>query len=973
MMEKRSSCYGNGSNVLALVVVVALLALLLPSCGHGGAFYQRDEGRYAQLDSMMSSIGNADSLEALAQQSHEQNDAMAEMLALRHKGERLRVQSRYEEAIDAHSRGLEIASVQCDTLEMALMLCGVADSYIRQGDLREANGNYFNALKLCNNFSDQDNPGVDRAMASALFGIGYIEMELNNYGAADSVLREALGLELKLGRYAGVARNYGVLGRLKRDLNELDSAWFYQRKSLEFNQLAGNEKGVALCHLHFGELHNDDNRISHAIEEYKVAYDKLKVIGDSWHLVDACLALGRAYLLMGEEENAAFYISEAEMESNRIGSKELQANAHMVHYELSLLQGDPKEALSHYVRGTELMDSVYGHQMSEEIRNQRNEYQNGRLSGEMDVLNRDIDQLKRRSNLRLTFGFLLFLMAVGIIAALIYAMRVRNRTQRLMSQVEETRSLFFTNVVHMIRTPLSAIMGAIDGIVADSKTNTAHNVNGNARQENYEIIERQGNNLLELVGRILEVGSVRSAITDLDWRTCDAVTFIHMVLEGYRERCVERHIELSYAPSESNVDIVTVPRYLNTIVSSLIDNAINYGNDFGKITVTTHVEGSMFVIRVADDGMGIGKEDLPHVFEPFYRSAAAESMVDGVGIGLTVVRDMTMALDGMVAADSQQGQGSVFTVKLPCRHLNGVKERFDAAVEPLVAKLRPQPRRLQDPSLPQTFVHEGLPVVLVVEDHVDVARQVGLVLGDKYNVYYASDGEQGVAKADELVPDLIITDVKMPLLDGLDLCRYVRETSQLCHIPVIMLSARNSDRDRLRGIEAGADAYMVKPFVPEELRAWVNRLLDNRQLLRNVFTAPEQNEQHAETSSHSPENKDIEDSAKFLADFARELDKQFVTCARIDLDKVARYFKMGENQLRRKIQALTGKSAPSYIGQLRMEKGMRLLKESSPDTLIGTIAEQCGFQDVAYFSRVFRQHYDMTPTQARNGNGNSKS
>jgi DNA-binding response OmpR family regulator len=341
-----------------------------------------------------------------------------------------------------------------------------------------------------------------------------------------------------------------------------------------------------------------------------------------------------------------------------------------------------------------------------------------------------------------------------------------------------------------------------------------------------------------------------------------------------------------------------------------------------------------------------------------------------VGIGLTVVRDMTMALDGMVAADSQQGQGSVFTVKLPCRHFHDVKERFDAAVEPLVTKLRPQPRRLQDPSLPQTTVHEGLPVVLVVEDHVDVARQVGLVLGDKYNVYYASDGEQGIAKADELVPDLIITDVKMPLLDGLDMCRYLRQNSQLCHIPVIMLSARNSDRDRLRGIEAGADAYMVKPFVPEELRAWVTRLLENRQLLRDVFAAPEQ---HAEALSNTPENKDVEDSAKFLAAFARELDKQFVTCARIDLDKVARYFKMGENQLRRKIQALTGKSAPSYIGQLRMEKAMRLLKESSPDTLIGTIAEQCGFQDVAYFSRVFRQHYDMTPTQARNGNGNGKS
>ena len=967
-MEKRSSSRGNGSYLPALVVAVALLALLLPSCRHGKAGYQRDEDRYAQLDSMMDGIGNVDSLEALARQSHEQNDAMGEMLALGHEGDQLRTQARYVEAIDAHRRGLEVASARSDTLESALMLCGMAEDHLRQGDMCEANGYYFQALKLCDYFSDQDNKGVDIAIASALNGIGYIEIELNNYAQADSVLREALWREQKLGRYIGMAKDYGDLGRLKRDMGELDSAWYYQRKSLEYNQLAGDEKGVALCHLHFGELHNADNRISHAIEEYKVAYDMLKVIGDPWHSLDACLALARAYLLMGEEEQARVYINEAEEESHRIGSKEYQAEAHLVHYEYSLLQGDSKQALSHYVRGTELMDSIYGRQQSEEMRKQRNDYVNGRLSGEMDVLNRDISQLKHRSTMRLIFGALLFLMAAGIIAALIYAVRVRARTQRLMRQVEETRSLFFTNVVHMIRTPLSAIMGAIDGIVARDKTDAVPNAGDDVQQENYAIIERQGNNLLELVDRILEVGSVRSAITELDWRTCDAVTFIHMVLESYRERCMERHIELTYAPSENDVDIVTVPRYLKTIVSSLIDNAINYGNDFGKITVTTHVEGGMFVIRVADNGMGISKADLPHVFEPFYRSAAAESLIDGMGIGLTVVRDMTMALGGLVAADSKQEHGSVFTVKLPCRHGQGVMERFDAAIEPLTDKLPRLQRRRQELSLPETAVHENVPVVLVVEDHVDVARLVGLVLGENYNVHYATDGEQGIAKADELVPDLIITDVKMPLLDGLDMCRYLRQNPKLCHIPVIMLSALNSDSDRIRGIEAGADAYMVKPFVSEELRAWVARLLENRQMLRNVFAASEQADP-VEASLHQTEEKDVEDTAKFLDEFAREVDKQFVDCSRIDIDKVARSFKMGESQLRRRIQELTGKSVPAYISQLRMEKAMRLLKNSSPDTLISTIAEQCGFQDVAYFSRVFRQHYDMTPTQARNGNG----
>ncbi len=950
----------RSSHLTALALAVALLALLLPSCRQGKAGYIRDHDRYARLDSTMAGIGSVDSLEALAAQSHEQHDVMSEMLALRHKGDKLRYQSRYDEAINVHNRGVDLAREQRDTLELALLLISLGEDSRRQSNLSQANGYYFDALKLCDSYSDQDNRGIARAVSSAYYGIGNIEIELNDFALADSLLREALWREQQLGRNIGIAINYGALGRLKRELGELDSAWYYQRKSLDYNQLAGHKKGVALCHLHFGELHNDEKRYSHAIEEYKVAYDELKVIGDTWHLLDACLALARAYLLMGEEEQAFQYIIEAEAESQRIGSKEDQAEAHMVHYEYLRLKGDAQEALHHYVLATELVDSIYGRQKSEEMRSQRSNYQKGRMSGELDLLNRDLTALKRTRNTQLTLGMMLLLMAAAIIAALVYAMRVRNRTQQLMSQVEETRSLFFTNVVHQIRTPLSAIMGAIDAIVAGKGTDNAKN---DSQQENYELIERQGNNLLYLVDRILEVGSVRSAITELDWRTCDAVTFIHMVLEGYRELCVERHIELTYAPDENNVDIDTVPRYLSTIISSLIENAINYCNEFGKITVTTKVEGGMFVIRVADDGMGISKADLPHVFEPFYRSDAAESIIEGVGIGLTVVRDMTMALDGMVAADSKLGQGSVFTVKLPCRR-QGLKQRFDAAVEPLVGKLRHQHRIPQEAAASPESSREDLSVVLVVEDHVDVAHTVGMVLGEAYNVYYAKDGEQGCAMASELMPDLINTDVKMPLMDGLELCRFLRQHRQLCHIPVIMLSARNSDRDRVRGIEAGADAYLVKPFVSEELRAWVTRLLENRKLLRDVFAAPA-----LPQTVQSSRSVDNQTDARFLDDFALEVEKQFVGCGKIDLDKVARHFRMGESQLRRKIQALTGKNVVAYVSQLRMEKAMRLLHSSSPDTLISTISEQCGFQDVAYFSRVFRQHYGMTPTQARNGNG----
>ena len=948
---------------MSMLIVLAALAALSLSCRHGDSCVDKDIAYCARIDSTLSLINDVDSLAMMASDYHKQGDAMGEMVALRLQGRRLRQLVRFNEAIAVLDRSLEIATELDDTICMAMALCDQGDVQRRLGEMSKANGFYYKALGLCEALENQELPEVVKVTAIALNSIANIEIDLCNFAAADSILRRSLAMEESLGRTKGIAVNYLDLGQVKIAIDELDSAWYYYHKSMDYHQQAGSKKGMAMCHFRYGELHEAENSFSHAIKEYTIAYDQLKETGDTWQWLRPCLALARMYILMGDEEKAHSYIDEAEVESHRIGSKVFQGEVSLIHYELSLLQGDSQEALQHFIYATAVHDSIYGLKMNDEMRAQRIAYQNSRRSGEVNVLNRDLDQMKRSRNTQTIFMILLSLMAATIIGTLVYAVRVRARTQRLMRQVEETRSLFFTNVVHQLRTPLSAIMGAIDSIISEVKANVNNNVYTESQLESGRIIDRQGKNLLTLVDSILQVGSVRSAITELDWRRGDVVTFMHMIVESFRERCLERHIELTYASRESEVDIDTVPRYLGTIVANLLENAINYSRDFCKITVTSQVEGGMFTICVADNGMGIDKNDLPHVFEPFYRSAEAEALVEGVGIGLTVVRDMAMAMGGVVSADSKKDYGSVFTVKLPCKRSKSVLQRFDDAMEPLVNKVRRQQQyRHGDLTPPEASQREGLPVVLVVEDHVDVARLVGLVLGDRYDVRYATDGEQGLSIAEDVKPALIITDVKMPLMDGVEMCRLLKRSPQLCHIPVIMLSARNADADRVRGIEAGADVYLVKPFVSEELSAWVVNLIENRRMLREVFA---DNQQTVEDNVIETECQQ-DDDAEFLEALTREVDKQFVEGGRVDLDKVAHTFKMGESQLKRKIQTLTGKNVAAYIIQLRMEKAMRLLQESAPETLISSIAEQCGFLDVAYFSRVFRQYYGMTPTQARN-------
>lgn len=908
----------------------------------------------------MQSMEDVDSIAAMVKQYQSQHDATGEMLALKRQGSRLRKLSRFDEAIEVHRRGLDVATSISDSLEMIAALNNIGTDYRRKGDLSKANGYHFEALKLSDTYSDHDSPEAIKSRVVTLNGIGNIEIEVCNYTAADSVLHMALEGERRLESHRGMAINYANIGTVKRALGQIDSAWVYYRKSHEHNQLAGSLEGEALCHLYYGELYEDGRNLSHAKEEYKLAYDKLKELGESYHWLGACLPLARVCIMLNELDDARKYLQEGEAEAMRISSLEHLAEAYKIHYDLALVDGNVKNALEYYVKSEDIQDSIYGLEKSDEMRRQRIGYQAVLKNGKMSALNNDISRLKRLRNMMACLVLALVLMAGGIIAALVYAMRVRSRTQRKLRQVEETRSLFFTNVVHQLRTPLTAIMGATDGIIgADTSGDDA------ARRENIEIIERQGKNLLELVDRILQVGGVRSAIREPEWRVGDLVPLIRMVAESYRERCVERHIELTYKPRESTVIIDTVPKYLITIMDSFLENAINYSKDYSKISIVSHVEKDSFIIEVIDDGIGISPKDLPHVFEPFYRGALAERMVEGVGIGLTVARDMAMAMDGWVSATSDKDQGTCFMVSLPLKHGNAVKRSFDSLVRPVTSMTR-RVRESSETLGPDPDDTNTLPVILVVEDHVDVAHLVGKVLGNRYAVAYATDGQQALGKIQQLNPDLIITDVKMPMMDGHELCRRVRASVELRDIPIIMLSARTAEADRVRGIEAGADAYLVKPFSPEELLAWVNRLLESRRMLlgereRGVATVPEEQEAPEPDNSAAVNADDA-----FLDQFRQEVDKEMSEGVKLDFDKIAHALRMGESQLRNKVQQLTGKSMTAYVTQLRMERAMHLLK-TRPDLRIGDVAEQCGFLDVAYFSRVFRQHYGMTPTLARNG------
>ena len=275
-----------------------------------------------------------------------------------------------------------------------------------------------------------------------------------------------------------------------------------------------------------------------------------------------------------------------------------------------------------------------------------------------------------------------------------------------------------------------------------------------------------------------------------------------------------------------------VPDYIQKIMSNLISNALKFTPEYGNIYITSELIGEQVIIRVADTGAGIAPEDIAHIFDAFYQGSNSKMQI-GTGVGLSLVRQIVEVMNGSIKVNSGEGKGSIFTVTLPLHHGSQKWERFDSEVMKPVKMSPPE-------ALPSsTTVDENdnsKPIVLIVEDNSDVAYYIGSQLKSRYNLFYARNGEEGLEKANELMPDLIISDLMMPGIDGYELSRAVRSSELLNHIPIVIITARSTEEDRIKGIEAGADAFLFKPFNSDELNVRVEKLLESRNALRNKYS-----------------------------------------------------------------------------------------------------------------------------------------
>ena len=937
--------------VMQKFVIVTVVILLLSSCSSPIIQTEESKAYRKELSAKLYKIRDKDSLQIVLKQFTEEQNDVGKMICYKQLGSRQRESARFSDAIGSHHQGLEIALKLNDTIEIVQAMNNLGTNFRRIGAQSEASQYHYQALHYAEAWSGLHTPVGTKNRVVSLNGIGNVSLTLGYYNEAEKYFRAALKDEIALESAIGQAINYANLGAIFEYRLQYDSAYFYFQKSLEQNKIAKSDMGIGLCLIHLGELYEKEQKFELAKTEYQKAYELMDQISDKWHWLEACLSIARIHLITGHFDDFNRYIYMAQSTAEQIKSPEHLAAVYMLKHDFDITQDNHQAALRHYKLHKAMQDSVQGAQMA-------NRYMDIRLGYEKNKNMLSLQQMEAASKMEqqkkqyvIYLSWTIILVSFVITALLYYAYRQRTRSNILLEKLEHTRTDFFTNITHEFRTPLTVIQG-LNRQIQEKKY-----LSEKEKTVYMAAIDRQSNNLLNLVNQLLDVAKIKRGADEPQWMCGDIIGYLQMTAETFRLYAGEKDLSLVFYSDISANEMDFIPSYIDKIVSNLLSNAIKHTEAGGKIdfVVSKGSRPDNITIRIADTGEGIPQKELERIFDFFYQSPQAKN-TSGTGIGLAYTRMMVEKMKGKIEVESELGKGSVFTINLP------LKNRQLLHIVPLKETMKPVsvlPEK-QD-IISQNEVKSELlekepcsvqPLVLIVEDNRDVALYLKSLLVERFKVITARDGEEGLEMAEKSIPDLVITDLMMPVKDGYQLACEMKQNMLLNHIPVIILTAKSSEEDRIKGLRCGVEAYIRKPFQPEELLIRIVNIFESRRILKEKYMS-------AIIRSGSENKIDSDANLKFLQTITSfihsEMDNPEMNSAFL-ADKMA----MSISQLSRKINGITGYSTISYVLQLKLNKAKKMLTDESIS--ITEVSDACGFYDVSYFSRVFKKEFGISPS-----------
>lgn len=508
-------------------------------------------------------------------------------------------------------------------------------------------------------------------------------------------------------------------------------------------------------------------------------------------------------------------------------------------------------------------------------------------------------------------------------------------------ELDLVKSRFFTNISHEFRTPLTVIVG-MAGQIKD-------------QIHIRKLIQRNAKILLRLINQILELTKLESIGAEPQLIRGDIITFIRNITESFQSLANEKGVMLKFEVQPEELVLNYDQEKLLHIISNLLTNAIKFTLDGGEVKIRVEPpkdkNASVYQILVSDTGTGIAEEKIKHIFDRFYQVDDEISRTgSGTGIGLALVQELVKLLSGEISVESKLKVGTTFKVQLPfTQNAKFVKDSMKVNMH-----LVEMADKFSDQKVAEKMNENELPTLLIAEDNRDVAEYIFHYLKENYRLLYASNGQEGIEMVIEHVPDIILSDVMMPKVDGFTLCHTLKLDIRTSHIPIILLTAKVDIESRIKGLQLGADAYLAKPFNEKELKVQLQNLLQLRLKLQ---------QRYASTENLEPtEDFTIQQEDQFVLN-AREVILEHMNQENFGVLELSKLLFMSRTQLHNKIKSLTNKSTSHFIRLIRIEKACQLLQES--DLNISQISLEIGIDSLPYFSRIFTEYIGVSPNKFR--------
>ncbi|MEM9857352.1 MAG: ATP-binding protein [Bacteroidota bacterium] len=843
-----------------------------------------------------------------------------------------------EDADTIARSSIDMASIQpIDSLIMTNAYTILSNTAYFRGDYKKSiefdqNGLNFNSKDLSKRSKSLLNIGTSHAiLRNDEKAYEYYLKALATAEKAKDVKMKAL-VHLELGTWFMYAEEYN------------QSQKYYDSAMTNFELIDDKARQAHINH-NLGKIHLELNEFEKAVQKFETGLNIINSISSPYNEAHLHYQLGLTYYEMSNYANAEKNLKKAKLLFTSTQNNTMIRWCWFRLSELYVAVDDYSNAYTHLKKVKELDDSTFTATSSKNVAEVEEKYQNEQKQKEIELLNAENQiatlEIQKQEDFRNYLIVAAFLLVV-LIGVIYNRYQLKIRANAKLTELDHLKTNFFTNISHEFRTPLTLILSPLQKLLqknTDAET-----------KEALTVIHRNATVLTELTNQLLDLSKLEAGQLTLKVAKGEFKAFIRVVCASFESLASAQNIEfvkkIDDAPGEAFFDEDKIQKILNNLLS----NAFKFTSKEGKVTIQVAYLEDILSISIQDTGPGISEENQELIFKRFHQSSTNTTNTAGTGVGLTLSKELAILHKGDIQIQSELGQGASFTLKFPInKSAYSPKEIVESQFKERQNTTKAFSTLVKQEAIEPEDTTEK--IVLVVEDNPDLRNHMTSLLKNDFTVRQSVDGKAGIEDALNLVPDIIVTDLMMPEVDGVELCNTLRSNEKTSHIPIIMLTAKADRGTKLDGLKTGADDFLTKPFDNEELMVRIQNLIAQREKLQSKY---------AETLLLEPSKIVIDSPNESFIRKALDVVDQNLSNSEFTVEVFQKEMGMSRMQLHRKLKALTNFSASEFIRDIRLQRASDLLSTNGFN--VSEVAYSCGFNSVSYFTQCFKQKFGKSPS-----------